>query len=135
MNDNRFDTIAGIVKEISDINAEIASFSHEWSADAGRLKELETRHARMTKSAMSATKGKNADERAALAALAIEEHSPGLSEEIESLVGKVETHKTLFKTLERRASNAQSLLGEKRDERKFSQYVAPQYERPIGARS
>lgn len=123
----RFDTPRGCARELADVNREIQEFQHEWATDAGRLKEREGLYERLYRSAMRGlkdTKG-TVQEKAAIAHLAIGEIEGGtnLAEEIEELQGRVERHKTMFKALERRSSNAQSILGMHRDEAKLAPYA------------
>ncbi len=126
MTDVRLDTIPGCVKELTECNRETAEFAHEWAQQAGELKMLEERYKRLKVSALRGTKGKNADERAVVAQVAIEQVAPNLLDDIEGLVGKVETHKVLFKTIERRASNVQSILALHREARRTEDYVVAQ---------
>lgn len=126
MSDPRLDTIPGCVAELSECNREVASFAHEWARKAGELKQAEKRYQRLYKAAMRGTRGGNADERAATAHAAVEEVDPGLSELIESLVGVVEEHKTLFATIERRSGNTQSILRLHRESHKTEDFVAAQ---------
>lgn len=123
MADPRLDTVAGCIAELTECNREIATFAHEWSANAGQLKAKEKRYDRLYKAALRGTDGRNADERTATAHAAVEEVAPGLAEEIENLIGKVEEHKRLFETIERRSSNAQSILSAHRDSMKTEQFV------------
>lgn len=117
------DNIHACVEELSAINVEVAGFAHEWARDAGDLKEAEKVYERLSRAAMRATSGKNADERAATVQVAISEVQPDLLERMEKLAGKVESHKTRFKSLERRSSNAQSILAAHRDMEKLTGYV------------
>lgn len=126
MTDVRLDTIPGCTTELTTCNQEVATFAHDWAREAGELKLKEKRYARLFKEAMRGTTGKNADERAATAQVAVEVVDPGLAEEIEGLIGNVESHKTLFKTIERRSGNAQSILASHREAQKTEDYVRAQ---------
>jgi hypothetical protein len=138
MTDPRFDTIEGCVNELTECNRAIAGIAHEWAHDAGELKRLEKSYGRLYKEALRVTQGANADERAALAhataeevyrsAHELSEDEPGLSEQIENLVGRVEANKTLFATIERRSSNVQSIIRMRREEARLDPYV-PREER------
>lgn len=123
--DSRLDTTAGCVQELAELNAEVAGFAHEWARDSGELKRLEVRHQRLYQAAMRGTSGKNAEERQATANAAVEAMDEGLAESIETLVGKVEQHKRLFATIERRASNAQSILAFHRKAADLENFVPP----------
>jgi hypothetical protein len=126
VSDVRLDSIPGCIAELTTCNREVAEFAHEWAEHAGELKQKEKLYDRLFKAAMRGTNGRNADERAATAQAAIENEAPGLAEEIEDLIGSVETHKTLFKTIDRRAGNAQSILSAHREAQKTEDYVAAQ---------
>lgn len=110
MTDVRLDTIPGCIAELTSCNSEVAGFAHRWAEDAGNLKQAEKRYERLYRAAMRGTSGANADERQATAHAAVDEVDEGLAERIEGLVGSVEQHKRLFETIERRSSNAQSIL-------------------------
>jgi exonuclease VII large subunit len=122
--DERLDTPAGCVAELAECNREIAKFDHQWSRAAGELKRLSKRYERLYKVALRATTGKNADERTATAHAAVEAADEGISERMEGLVEIVEFSKTRFAALERRSSNAQSILSSHREAAKMDQYVA-----------
>lgn len=117
------ETPAGCRAELSEINAELGEFSHIWSDNAGRLKHGLKKLERIHRAAMLGIKHSKEKltipDKDALAYAAVEETAPGLLEEIEELEGKVEEFRTRFKVLERRASNAQSILGSQRDEAKM----------------
>ena len=123
MTDVRLDNPGGCVAELTECNQEVAEFCHDWAADAGRLKTLEHRYKRLRTAAMRGTSGANADERAATAEVAIEEVAPGLAEEIEELIGKVAEYRTRFEAIERRSSNAQSILKAHREAGKVEEFV------------
>ena len=119
------DSPQSCVRELAAINTEVAIIGHEWSVEAGLLKEALEKRDRLKRTALLGIKEKlTVPEKEATAYAAIEQIEPGLLEQVEALEGKVEQHKTLFKTLERRASNAQSILSSYRDERKFGEYAA-----------
>ena len=124
MDDQRLDTPAGCVSELAECNREIAKFDHQWAKAAGELKTLEKRYDRLYKSALRGTQGANADERTATAHAAVEAADEGISERIEELVGTVEYCKRYFGSLERRSSNAQSILSHHREAAKMDHYVA-----------
>lgn len=131
MADPRLDTVEGCVAELTSCNREVAEFAHEWASDAGELKMLEKRYERLYRAAMRGTKGSNADERAATAHAAVEaldeerrgEDDPAIAERIEELVGRVEEHRRLFDTIERRSSNAQSIMRMRREEGRLDPFV------------
>lgn len=123
--DSRYDTTAGCVAELAEMNAEVQGFAHEWARDAGELKRLERRHQRLYQAAMRGTTGKNAEERQATANAAVEAMDEGLAERIEELVGQVEQHKRLFESIERRSSNAQSILAFHRKAADLEGFAAP----------
>jgi hypothetical protein len=120
------DSIPGCIEELSACNKEVAEFGYQWAKDAGELKRSEKLYERLWRAAMRGTEGKNADERSATAAAAVEslEAGAGLAEKIEDLVGKVETHKTRFKAIERRAGNVQSILAMYRMDRSLEKFVS-----------
>ncbi len=119
----RLDTPQGCVAELTECNREVAEFAFKWADDAGELKTLQKRYDRLYKSAMRGTTGANADERAATASAAVEQIEEGLTERIENLIGSVETYRKKFDTIERRSSNAQSILKAHREGTKIEQYV------------
>jgi hypothetical protein len=125
MSDIRLDNVGGCIAELVACNSEVAEFSHAWSADAGELKMLEKRYERLYRSAMRGTQGKNADERSATAHAAVEATEEGISERIENLIGNVEACKRRFEAVERRSSNAQSILAAHRDAMRTEGYVRP----------
>jgi hypothetical protein len=135
VSDVNLDSIPGCIAELTDCNREVAIFAHQWATDAGELKLREKRYERLYKAAMRGTQGRNADERSATAQAAVEQVEPGLAEVIEELTGKVEEHKTLFKTIERRAGNAQSILSAHKEAQKTESYVAARefVNRPVAA--
>jgi hypothetical protein len=127
MNDERkpsLDSISGCVEELSSLNVEVAEFGHEWATAAGELKRKEKLYERLWRAAMRGTEGRNADERSATAAAAVEsiEGGEGLAESIEDLTGRVETFKVRFKGIERRAGNVQSILAMYRIDRDLQKY-------------
>lgn len=132
------DTIPGCVAELSECNREIAGFAAEWAAAAGELKRLEKREKRMYRAALRATKGQNADARAAEAQAGVEAaHNEAFPDEdpiyerIEELIGIVGQHATMFQAIDRRSSNAQSILTSHRRSAEFEQYVHPgAYQKP-----
>jgi hypothetical protein len=119
------DSPQGCIQELSEINTEVATIGHVWAANAGLLKEKIQRRDRLQRAALlGITEKLTVAEKEATAFAAIESADPGLLEAIEELEGRVEQDKTLFKTLERRASNAQSILSSYRDEAKMGQYAS-----------
>jgi hypothetical protein len=126
MADLRLDTVAGCIAELTDCNREVAQFAHTWAANAGKLKAAQAKYQRLYRAAMRGTSGRNADERAAVADAAVEEVAPGLAEQIEELIGSVETCKRHFDTIERRSSNAQSILSAHREQARMDAYVPPE---------
>jgi hypothetical protein len=122
------DSPSRCIGELASINEEIAEFAAAWSYDSGLLKEKVIRYDRLLRAALLGIKGDfKVDEKKALAhaAVAQSEQGTGLAEEIEELEGKVEGMKTLFKTLERRSSIAQSILAAYRSEAKMGDFVVP----------
>jgi maltooligosyltrehalose synthase len=126
----RLDTPQGCVAELTTCNVEVAGFAHTWAQAAGELKTLEAREKRLYKAALHGTSGRNADERAAQAQVAVEAayaerfpENPPLYERIEELVGIVARYRTSFEAIERRASNAQSILKAHREGAKTEDYV------------
>lgn len=129
----RLDTPQGCIRELTDCNSEVAGFFHDWAADAGRLKKLEKRYQRLYREALRTTRGKNAEERTGIAHAAAElsyyslagldEGEPGLSEQIENLIGRVEEYKTRFAAIERRSTNAQSILTAHREAAKLDGFI------------
>lgn len=121
------DSISGCITELSSCNREIAEFGHEWATAAGELKRAEKLYERLWRAAMRGTEGRNADERNATAAAAVEsiEGGEGLAEKIEELTGQVETFKVRFKGIDRRAGNVQSILAMYRADRDLQNYVKP----------
>lgn len=124
-NTELLDTARGCANEIAEVNKEIASFAHVWAENAGQLKAKAKRYERLHRAALRGLirEDLKVAEKDATAHAAVEDQAPNLAEEIEELEGKVEQFKVRFKTLERRASNAQSVLGMHRDESKFNGYV------------
>ena len=119
------DTPQACVKELSEVNTEVATIGFSWAANAGELKESIQRRDRLQRSALlGITEKLTVAEKEATAYAAIEKIEPGLLARIEELEGLVEQDKTLFKTLERRASNAQSILSALRAEVKMQDYAA-----------
>lgn len=126
-NTDLLDTARGCANELAEVNKEIASFAYVWAENAGSLKQKTKRYERLHRAALRGLVKEDLKvaEKDATAHAAVEDQAPGLAEAIEELEGKVEQFKVRMKTLERRASNAQSVLGMHRDENKFSGYVRP----------
>lgn len=125
-NTELLDTARGCANELAEVNKEIASFAFRWSEAAGALKENTKRYERLHRAALRgliSDKELKVAEKDATAHAAVETQAPGLAELIEELAGEVEQYKVRFGALERRASNAQSVLGMHRDESKFNGYV------------
>jgi DNA repair exonuclease SbcCD ATPase subunit len=121
------DSPQACVKELSEVNTEVATIGQAWAANAGELKEKIMRRDRLHRAALlGITEKLTVAEKEATAFAAIEQREEGLLERIEELEGLVEQDKTLFKSLERRASNAQSILSALRAEVKMGDYVADQ---------
>ena len=123
MSDPNLDSIGGCITELTECNRTVAEFAPEWSQKAGELKAAEKRYERLYKAAMRGNTGANADERAATAQAAVEEVEPGLAEKIENLIGTVEQHKRHFETIDRRSSNAQSILSMHRRSANLEDFV------------
>ncbi len=126
-------SIPGCIQELTDCNIEVAQFAHVWANDSGELKRLERRYQRLYQAAMRGTNGRNAEERQATAHAAVEAMDEGLAERIEGLVGSVETNKRLFETIERRASNAQSILALHRKSADLDPYTPREFSTGPGA--
>lgn len=124
-NTELLDTARGCANELAEVNKEIAEFAYVWSHNAGLLKQKTKRYERLHRAALRGLIGEDLKvaEKDATAHAAVEDMDEGLAEEIEELLGKVEQFKVRFNALERRASNAQSVLGMHRDESKFNGYV------------
>lgn len=120
------DTARGCASELAEVNAEIAEFAHEWSQAAGELKQKTKQYERLHRAALRGLIGDDMKvaEKDATAHAAVEREAQGLAEQIEELSGQVERYKVRFGALERRSSNAQSILALHRDEAKFNGYVA-----------
>ena len=117
------DSPQACVSELAEVNKEIAEFGYLWAENAGMLKAKLTRYDRLHRAGLKGAKGSTVAERDAAAHAAVESFEPGLAEEIEELEGKVESFKVQFKVLERRSSNAQSVLSALREEAKMGDYV------------
>lgn len=117
------DNPASCIAELAEVNREVGEMGHIWAANAGELKAALTRYDRLYRAGLRKVKAKTVAERDAAAHAAVEDMEPGLAERIEELERAVEELKTLFKTLERRSSNAQSVLAALRDEAKMSDHV------------
>jgi hypothetical protein len=126
MDDAALDSVGGCIVELGACNREVAEFGHEWLRAGGELKATKALYDRLYKEAMRGTSGTNADERTATAHAAVEQVSPGLSERIEELIGTVERHRIHFTTIERRSSNAQSILSAHRESLRMENYVHPE---------
>lgn len=118
----QLDSPAACIAELSECNTELATFGAEWGVDAGKYATLEKRYQRAYKAAMRENKGANADERSAIAQEAAEQFL-GADEValMDELAGEVVKHEKTFKALDRRASNAQSILAALRDEARWEQ--------------
>jgi len=122
---SELDTPMGCVRELTDCNQRMAEFGQEWSREAGQLARLEKYYQRLFKEALRRVDGRNAEERTADAHAIVEKTEPGISSQIEQLTEKVEDHKFEFRVLDRRSSNAQSVLSLHRDEARLGEHVAP----------
>lgn len=126
------------VQEIISINVEIAQFGHRWSKAAGQIKKLtgwkkeaeafERRHLRASKGDMwkKARAGEEelttADRDAEIRFLVSEKYST-LYEDLDKAEQEAEECAVLFKALDRRASNAQSILAGMRDELGIKDFI------------
>lgn len=125
------DSPQSCVQEIISINIQIAQFFHEWANAAGEVKRLEAqierlerkhyRHLRTTKPQLW-EELKVAD-REAEVRFEVEEEEPTLYERLAEAEAKTEECKTKFRALDRRASNAQSILAGMREEQGIKDFV------------
>lgn len=117
------DTPSGCVKELTECNQRMAEFGYQWSSEAGKLARLEKHYQRLFKEALRRVDGRNAEERTADAHAIVEKVQPGISADIEELTERVEACRFEFRVLDRRSSNAQSVLSLHRDEAKLGEHV------------
>lgn len=124
-NTDLLDTPQGCVHTLTEVNREMAEFTHEWATAAGELKQKEKRQERLHMAALRGLIGEDMKvaEKNATAHAAVEKQEPGLAERIEELTRIVEESKVRFTALEKRGSFAQSTLQMHRNESKFNGYV------------
>lgn len=124
------DTPQSAVHEITSINVEIAKFGHKWADAAGQVKRLEEQVASLEAQVRRDLRQtalweelKNVAERDAEVRLRVKEDNPTIYESLALAEAVNEESSKLFKTLDRRASNAQSVLAGMREEQGIRDFL------------
>ena len=125
MPDEPLDTPQSCFHELISINMEVARYGVDWANTAGELRGKLKREERLRRDALRQLKGQGmtVQEKDAQAAFMVSEKEPELYERIEELEEKVEDYRIRFRTHDRRASNAQSILAAIRKQEGIEDYV------------